>query len=67
MTTLISNEPRLRVPHHPAHVPPPRKDHWLTRQYVLLSPRDPVLFSERNGYRRRLFGLMGWRILEAYQ
>lgn len=33
MTTLISKEPRLRVPHHPAHLPEPAKIPWW-RKFV---------------------------------
>lgn len=34
------------------------------KRFVLLSPRDPVLFSERNGYRKVVFRLFGWRIID---
>ena len=33
---------------------------------VLLTPKDPVLFSERNGYRRALFrSKSGYRLVRA--
>jgi hypothetical protein len=34
---------------------------------VLLSPEDPVLFSERNGYRKPVLKLGGWRIIAAVE
>lgn len=34
------------------------------KRLVLLSPRDPVLFSERCGYRKVIFSLFGWRLID---
>ena len=36
------------------------------RRFVLLRPADPVLFSERNGYRKSVLRVGGWRIVPAY-
>ncbi len=40
---------------------------FLARRWVLLSPKDPLLFSERYGYRRPVLKLRGWRIVPSVE
>lgn len=59
----IKHEPRLNKARLIWHL----VMHFFTRRWVLLSPKDPVLFSERYGYRKPVLKLGRWRIIAAVE